>query len=95
LLQPSIPSASAAASRADVTTTAKRWQTLIDVNELHVVPKEVRPIDNQHPFGSRRLWRDVTDNLLNKEYSDAMKEKVAIEQKQRDDAAERKKKGVE
>lgn len=93
LPKPSIPSA--AASRADVTTTAEGWQTLIDVNELHVVPKEVRPIDNQHPFESRRLWKTVTDNLLNKEYSDATKEKVAIEQKQRDDAAERKKKGIE
>jgi hypothetical protein len=90
LPKPSIPSA--AASRADVTTTAEGGQTLIDVNEG---PKGVRPIDNQHPFESHRLWRNVTDNLLNKEYSDAMKEKVAIEQKQRDDAAERKRKGVE
>jgi hypothetical protein len=43
------------------------------------VPKGVRRIDNQHPFESRRLWRNVTDNSLNKGYSDAMKEKVAIE----------------
>jgi hypothetical protein len=37
----------------------------------------------------------IADNLLDKEYSDTTKEKVAIEQKQRDDAAERRKKGIE
>lgn len=93
LPRPSVSSASA--SRADILSTSEGWQTLIDVNELRPVPKEVRPVEVQHPFESRKLWKNVTDKLLNKEYSDATKEKVAIEQKQRDDAAERKKKGVE
>ncbi|KAF5340300.1 hypothetical protein D9611_007865 [Ephemerocybe angulata] len=93
LPKPELPSASA--SRADILTSADGWQTLIDVNELQVVPKEVRPLDQQHPFESRKLWRSVTEKLINKEYSDATKEKMAIEQKQRDDAAERKRNGVE
>lgn len=90
----SIPSASA--SRAEILSTSPDgWQTLVDVGELRAVPKEVRPLEKQHPFESRKLWRNVTEKLLNKEYSDATKEKVAIEQKQRDDAAERKKAGAE
>jgi hypothetical protein len=41
------------------------------------------------------LWETVTSRLLKKEFGDATKEKVAIEQKQRDEAAERKRKGLE
>ena len=94
LPRPSIPSASA--SRAEILSTGSDdWQTLIDVGELRAIPKEVRPLEKQQPFESRNLWRKVTENLLSKEYSDATKEKVAIEQKQRDDAAERKRTGVE
>jgi Oxysterol-binding protein. len=37
----------------------------------------------------------VTSRLLKKEYGEATKEKVRIEQKQRDEAGERKRKGVE
>lgn len=47
------------------------------------------------PGESRKLWEKVTSNLLKKDYSEATKEKVTIEQKQRDEAAERKKKGTE
>ncbi|EIN09023.1 hypothetical protein PUNSTDRAFT_52431 [Punctularia strigosozonata HHB-11173 SS5] len=71
------------------------WATLIDLSTLHVVPKSVRPLEKQLPNESRRLWENVTSKLLSKEYSDATKHKHAIEQKQRDDAAERKRKGIE
>jgi hypothetical protein len=62
---------------------------------LQVIPKEVRPLEKQLLTESRKLWENVTDNLLKKEYSEATREKVVIEQKQRDEAAERKRKGVE
>lgn len=65
------------------------------MSQMEVIPKQVRPIEKQLPHESRRLWNNVTQKLVNKEFSDATREKVAIEQKQRDDAAERKKKGVE
>lgn len=68
--------------------------TLIDVSTLHVIPKSVRPLEKQLPDESRRLWDNVTSCLLSKEYSDATKHKLSIEQKQRDDAAERKRKGL-
>ena len=60
-----------------------------------IVPKRVRPIAHQLPNESRRLWENVTNRLLAKEYSEATKHKLAIEQKQREKAAERKKKGEE
>ena len=75
--------------------TAEDPATLLDLSTLLVVPKRVRPLEHQHAFESRKLWENVTSRLLNKEYSEATKHKLVIEQKQRDDAAERKKKGVE
>lgn len=71
------------------------WQTLIDFSGLAVFPKNVRPISQQGPFESRRLWEKVTTNLLRKDYSEATRAKVTIEQAQRDRAAERKRKGEE
>lgn len=68
---------------------------LIDVSALRVIPKAVRPLEKQHPRESRKLWENVTDKLIKKEFSEATREKVVIEQRQRDEAAERKRKGVE
>ncbi|KAI0336723.1 hypothetical protein GY45DRAFT_1290568 [Cubamyces sp. BRFM 1775] len=70
------------------------YATLIDLTPLHPVPKVVRPLEKQLPNESRKLWENVTSRLLKKEYSEATKHKLAIEQKQRDDTAERKRKGV-
>lgn len=90
---PQIPAASQ--SRADFGAPGEDWTTLLDVASLDIIPKVVRPLEKQHPRESRKLWRNVTDRLMKKEYSDATKEKVAIEQRQRDEAAERKRNAVE
>jgi oxysterol-binding protein-related protein 9/10/11 len=74
---------------------ADAWDPLIDLSTLHPVPKVVRPLEQQAPRESRRLWDPVTSRLLKKEYGDATKHKQAIEQRQRDEAAERKRKAVE
>ena len=71
------------------------YTTLIDLAVLRAIPKVVRPVERQLPYESRKLWYDVTRNLVEKTYSDATREKVQIEQRQRDLAAERKRKGVE
>ncbi|GJJ10614.1 hypothetical protein Clacol_004841 [Clathrus columnatus] len=76
-------------------TNETEWKTLIDLSTLHVIPKSVRPLSIQQPNESRKLWEYVTSNLLKKEYSEATKVKLAIEQRQRDLALERKKKGIE
>ncbi|KAF7348577.1 hypothetical protein MVEN_01375300 [Mycena venus] len=87
---------SAASSRLDILKTGEEeWATLLDLSTLEVTPKTVRPLEKQLPNESRKLWDTVTSRLLKKEFSDATKEKVAIEQRQRDIAAERKRKGVE
>ncbi|KAJ3998092.1 hypothetical protein F5050DRAFT_1873306 [Lentinula boryana] len=93
-----LPSASnrsyGAASKADLTGPSAEYSTLIDLSTLWVVPKQVRPLEKQLPTESRKLWEGVTSRLLKKEFSEATREKVVIEQRQRDEAAERKKKGV-
>ncbi|KAH9059548.1 hypothetical protein EDB87DRAFT_764994 [Lactarius vividus] len=71
------------------------WTTLIDLTPLQVVPKIVRPISRQLPSESRRLWESVTSKLLSKEYGEATRAKQVIEQRQRDEAADRKRRGVE
>ncbi|KIL62262.1 hypothetical protein M378DRAFT_81443 [Amanita muscaria Koide BX008] len=77
------------------TFTAAEYATLIDLSVLKSIPKTVRPLERQLPYESRKLWDSVTRNLLEKNYSDATREKVQIEQRQRDLAAERKRKGIE
>lgn len=69
--------------------------TLIDLAPLRSVPKMVRPISKQHQTESRKLWESVTSRLLRKEFGEATRAKHVIEQRQRDEAAERKRRGVE
>lgn len=73
----------------------EEYATLLDLSMLKIIPKAVRSIDKQLPNESRKLWHDVTTRLIKKEYGEATKYKLAIEQKQRDEATERKKQGVE
>ncbi|KAF8621236.1 hypothetical protein AX15_007949 [Amanita polypyramis BW_CC] len=71
------------------------YTTLIDLSTLKTIPKIVRPLERQLSYESRKLWDNVTRNLLEKKYGDATKEKMQIEQKQRELAAERRHKGIE
>lgn len=82
-------------SKADIGSSEEDWTPLVDLAALSVMPKTVRPLEKQHPRESRKLWETVTDKLIKKEFSEATKEKVTIEQRQRDEAAERKRKGIE
>jgi len=92
---PSVRS-SHAASKLDLPRSADSdWVTLLDVDRLRSVPKVVRPLEKQHEHESRKLWDPVTKSLLNKEFSEATNRKIAIEQKQRDETAERKRTGAE
>jgi len=75
--------------------TTTEWTTLVDLTPLQPVPKTVRPISRQLPNESRRLWESVTSKLLSKEFGEATRAKHVIEQRQRDEAAERKRRGVE
>lgn len=81
-------------SSVSVSSTAEH-HTLVDLEKLQTIPKVVRPLEKQLPKESRKLWEGVTTKLLNKEYGDATKHKLALEQRQRDEASERKRKGEE
>ncbi len=63
---------------------------MLDLTQLALIPKSVRPLSDQDPRESRRLWDPVTQALLAKQWQNATMQKQAIEQKQRDIAAKRK-----
>nr|CAH7759322.1 unnamed protein product [Callosobruchus chinensis] len=65
----------------------------IDVNNLSVIKKQVRPIREQDENESRRLWKEVTAGLRFNEIDKATNAKQALEQKQRDEAKDRKDRG--
>lgn len=41
----------------------QRTELFLDVNEIPIVKKEVRPISDQDEMESRRLWKEVTAGL--------------------------------
>lgn len=67
--------------------TPQEWKVLLTLDELALIPKLVRPLEEQDTQESRKLWEPVTSNLLAKNWNEATKQKLAIEQRQRDKAA--------
>ncbi|XP_076260251.1 oxysterol-binding protein-related protein 9 isoform X2 [Rhynchophorus ferrugineus] len=70
-------------------------ELFIDVNALSLITKRVRPISQQGDNESRRMWKEVTAGLKFNEIDKATNAKQALEQKQRDEAKERKETGKE
>lgn len=68
-------------------------ELFIDVNALNTIKKQVRPISLQDENESRKLWKEVTAGLRFNEIDKATNAKQALEQKQRDEAKERKESG--
>jgi hypothetical protein len=68
---------------------------LLDLDVLALIPKNVRPLEEQDAQESRRMWAPVTEELLSKNWGEATRQKQVIEQKQRDIAGELKKDGKE
>ena len=68
---------------------------MIDMSTMEIIPKVVRPLERQLENESQRLWESIMDNLVKREFGEATREKVGIEQRQRDEAAKRKRRGVE
>ena len=69
------------------------WIPLVDLSALYPIPKLVRDLEKQEEKESRRMWQNVTERLIRKEYSEANKFKQAIEQRQREEEAGRKQRG--
>ena len=70
-------------------------ELFIDVNALDINKKQVKPISQQEENESRRLWKEVTAGLKFNDIDKATNAKQMLEQKQRDEAKERKDTGVE
>ncbi|KAJ8925522.1 hypothetical protein NQ315_009361 [Exocentrus adspersus] len=75
--------------------TEKETEEQIDVNTLTIIKKQVKPIREQEENESRRLWKEVTAGLRFNEIDRATNAKQALEQRQRDQAKERKDSGQE
>ncbi|CAH0551346.1 unnamed protein product [Brassicogethes aeneus] len=71
------------------------FEPFIDVNELEITKKMVHPISRQEENESRRLWKEVTAGLKFNEIDRATNAKQTLEQKQREEAKERKESGRE
>ncbi|GLH05732.1 Oxysterol-binding protein [Gryllus bimaculatus] len=67
-----------------------RTETFVDVKKIPIVKKVVRPIAEQAENESRRLWMEVTAGLSLNDIDRATKAKFSLEQKQRDEARDRK-----
>ena len=60
------------------------------MEKLEAVQKQVKPLVQQGPLESRKVWQSVSSALFSKDYAKATKEKQSIEERQRQMAAERK-----
>ena len=69
-------------------------ECFVDTKNMAIVKKLVKHLDQQDPFESRRLWKDVTRNLKNKDVDTATEHKRQLEQRQRDEAKDRKETGA-
>lgn len=70
-------------------------EQFIDVNALEIIKKQVKPISQQEINESRRLWKEVTAGLKFNDIDKATTAKQMLEQKQRDEAKDRKDSGAE
>ncbi|XP_063700660.1 oxysterol-binding protein-related protein 9 [Culicoides brevitarsis] len=68
----------------------KKTETFIDVNNIPVYKKNVRPIAEQTENESRNVWKDVTAGLKLNDIDKATNAKFQIEQRQRELAKARK-----
>ncbi|XP_008195979.1 oxysterol-binding protein-related protein 9 isoform X2 [Tribolium castaneum] len=73
----------------------KDAEQFIDVNALEIIKKKVKPISQQEINESRRLWKEVTAGLKFNDIDKATTAKQTLEQKQRDEAKDRKEAGIE
>lgn len=73
----------------------KRAEVFVDVNKMPIFKKRVQPISEQTENESRRVWVDVTAGLRFNDIDKATNAKSKLEQKQRDEAKQRKETGTE
>uniref|UniRef100_A0A182QKQ0 Oxysterol-binding protein n=1 Tax=Anopheles farauti TaxID=69004 RepID=A0A182QKQ0_9DIPT len=67
-----------------------KFETFVDVNSIPIFKKKVRPVAEQDENESRKVWREVTAGLKMNDIEKATNAKFQVEQKQREEAKERK-----
>ncbi|XP_058053836.1 oxysterol-binding protein-related protein 9 isoform X2 [Anopheles bellator] len=67
-----------------------KFETFVDVNSIPIFKKKVRPVGEQQEHESRKVWREVTAGLKMNDIEKATNAKFQVEQKQREEAKERK-----
>lgn len=70
-------------------------EVFVDVNKIPVFKKNVRPISEQTDIESRRIWLEVTAGLRLNDIERATNAKCKLEQKQREEAKQRKENNLE
>ncbi|KAJ2669030.1 Oxysterol-binding protein 4 [Coemansia spiralis] len=58
-------------------------EVFFDVNAQPSADISIKPVDEQSPLESRRVWQSVSEALTRADYDTASKEKTAIEEEQR------------
>lgn len=71
-----------------------RNEVFVDVGRMDNYDKLCKKVAEQSRFESRRLWREVTYCLKVNDIEGATAAKFALEQRQREEAAQRKEMGV-
>lgn len=74
---------------------SKPAEVFVDVNQIPIHKKIVRPIAEQTGMESRRIWKEVTAGLRLNDIERATNAKCNVEQKQRDEARIRKETNAE
>ncbi|XP_052775129.1 oxysterol-binding protein-related protein 9-like [Mya arenaria] len=69
-------------------------EAFIDTKKMPIIRKQVRPRELQGAFESRKLWEEVTMNLRAGNVEKATEHKQFLEQRQREEAKDRKDKGL-
>jgi len=75
-------------------TNSGRTEVFVDINQMTISDKLCKKVNEQLRYESRRLWRDVTYGLKSNDIEAATAGKFALEQRQREEAAQRKEAGV-
>jgi len=71
-----------------------RSEVFCEVSNINIHDKLCKKVAEQSRFESRRLWREVTHGLKVNDIEGATAAKFALEQRQREEAAQRKEAGV-
>lgn len=79
----------------DVAHKSTKPEVFVDVNQMPTFKKKVRPISEQEENESRRIWLEVTAGLHLNDIERATNAKCKLEQRQREEAKQRKEQNVE